>query len=120
MAQHLNEYFPVQAINVSTASSDPERFLNLKSQLYWGLRMRFEQNDVAGLTDERTITQLAAMRYRHNARGQVVMESKEEARKRGVRSPDRAEALMLAFTPEFLYPQIVDCWEENRVHISPY
>jgi len=35
-------------------------------------------------------------------RGQVVIESKEEARKRGVRSPDRAEAVMLAFAPAFI------------------
>ena len=59
--------------------------------------MRFEANDLAGITDEKTIAQLASMRYRHNARGQVVIESKEEARKRGVKSPDRAEAVMLAF-----------------------
>jgi hypothetical protein len=64
-----------------------------------GTRMRFERGDLAGLTDEKTIAQLAAMRYQHNARGQVVIESKDDARKRGVRSPDRAEALMLAFAP---------------------
>jgi hypothetical protein len=119
MALHLNESFPVQPINVSESSTDPERFSNLKAELYWGLRMRLEQNAMAGLTDEKMIAQLAAMRYRHNARGQVVMESKEQARKRGVRSPDRAEALMLAFAPEFRYPEMVDCWEENRVRISP-
>jgi hypothetical protein len=61
--------------------------------------MRFEEGDVAGLTDDKTIAQLASIRYQHNARGQVVIESKEEARKRGVRSPDRAEAVMLAFAP---------------------
>ena len=53
--------------------------------------------DIAGLTDELAIAQLASIRYRHNARGQVEIESKDEARKRGVKSPDRAEAIMLAF-----------------------
>ena len=100
MAQHLAEYFRVQAINVGQAATDSERFVNLKAELYWGVRMRFESRDVAGLTDEKTIAQLASIRYQHNARGQVVIESKEEARKRGVRSPDRAEAVMLAFAPE--------------------
>jgi hypothetical protein len=65
--------------------------------LYWGLRLRAQDGDLAGLTDERTIAQLAGIRYSHNSRGQVVIESKEDARKRGVRSPDRAEAVMLAF-----------------------
>jgi hypothetical protein len=55
---------------------------------------------ITELTDDKTIAQLASLRYQHNARGQVVIESKEEARKRGVRSPDRAEAVMLAFAPE--------------------
>src|SRR6266478_4425104 len=100
MAQHLAEYFRVQAINVGQAATDSERFVNLKAELYWGVRMRFESCDVAGLMDEKTIAQLASIRYQHNARGQVVIESKEEARKRGVRSPDRAEAVMLAFAPE--------------------
>ena len=67
-----------------------------KAELYWGLRQRFQAGDVAGLTDERTIGQLAGIRYRHTARGQVEIERKEDARKRGVKSPDRAEAVMLA------------------------
>jgi hypothetical protein len=37
------------------------------------------------------------MRYSHNARGHVEIEGKDEMRKRGVKSPDRAEAVMLAF-----------------------
>jgi len=62
-----------------------------------GLRQRFQAGEVAGLTDERTIGQLAGSRYRHTARGQVEIERKEDARKRGVKSPDRAEGVMLAF-----------------------
>jgi hypothetical protein len=53
--------------------------------------------DLAGLTDDKTIAQLAGIRYSHNSRGQIVIESKDDARKRGVKSPDRAEAIVLAF-----------------------
>ena len=53
--------------------------------------------DVAGLVDETTLSQLATIRYKHNARGQVVIESKDDAKKRGVKSPDRAEAIMRCF-----------------------
>jgi hypothetical protein len=69
----------------------------VKAEFYWGLRMRFEHGTVGGLEDERAIGQLAGIRYKHNARGQIEIESKAEARKRGVKSPDRAEAVMLAF-----------------------
>lgn len=40
------------------------------------------------------------IRYRHSPRGQVVIESKEEMRRRGVKSPDRAESVMLAFAAD--------------------
>jgi phage terminase large subunit len=98
LAKHLQDVgYPVRPVNVAERSSDRERYANLKAEFYWGLRQRFQAGDVAGLTDERTIGQLAGIRYRHTARGQVEIERKEDARKRGVNSPDRAEAVMLAF-----------------------
>ncbi|HXR24425.1 MAG TPA: hypothetical protein VN742_03610, partial [Candidatus Binataceae bacterium] len=89
--------YSVNFVNVGEATVSPDKFANLKAELYWKLRERFEAGEVAGLTDELTISQLASIRYKHNSRGQVVIESKEDARKRGVKSPDRAEALMLAY-----------------------
>lgn len=86
----------VRLINVGEQAHQKARYLNLRAELYWALRQHFQDGDVHGLTDELLYSQLASIRYEHNARGQVVIESKEEARKRGVRSPDRAEALMLA------------------------
>jgi hypothetical protein len=98
LAKHLQDLgYGVRPVNVGERASDRERYANLKAQFYWGLRQRFQAGDVAGLTDERTIGQLAGIRYRHTARGQVEIERKEDARKRGVKSPDRAEAVMLAF-----------------------
>ena len=41
MAQHPAEYFRVQAINVE-GFTDSERFVNLKAELYWGVRMDSE------------------------------------------------------------------------------
>jgi ribosomal protein S27AE len=98
MAQHLKDLgLPVTEINVGEKATDSEKFFNKKAEVYWGFRMRVEAGDVAGLVDERAITQLVGVRYSHNPRGQVVIESKEDARKRGVKSPDRAEAVILAF-----------------------
>jgi phage terminase large subunit len=84
-------------VNVGEASKFPDRFRNLKAELYWALRERFESNGISGLQDELTISQLASIRYEINARGQVEIESKQALRQRGAQSPDRAEALMLAF-----------------------
>lgn len=98
MARHLrDEGFPVRDVNAGERAKNTDRFANVKAEGYWALRMRAESGDLRGLSDETAISQLVGLRYEHNARGQVVIESKEQARKRGVRSPDRAEALMLAF-----------------------
>jgi transposase-like protein len=98
VAQHLKDHdLPITEVNVGERARDPEKFFNKKAEVYWGFRMRAEAGDVAGLTDERAIAQLVGVRYSHNSRGQVVIESKDDARKRGVKSPDRAEAIILAF-----------------------
>jgi ribosomal protein L37AE/L43A len=97
-AKHLSDHkLPVKEINVGKAARDPEKYSNLKAEVYWGFRLRAANGDLAGLTDDRAIAQLAGIRYSHNSRGQIVIESKAEARKRGVKSPDRAEAVILAF-----------------------
>ncbi len=107
MARHIRDWLTATAsretmpsvadVNVGEPPRNKEKYVNQKAELYWGLRQRFEAGDVTGLRDDKTVAQLAAIRYEHNARGQTLIESKEDARKRGVKSPDRAEALMLAF-----------------------
>jgi hypothetical protein len=98
LGKHLEDLdYPVRLVNVGESSSQADRYRNLKAELYWSLRLRFQGGDVAGLRDERAIGQLAGILYRHTSRGQIEIESKPEARKRGVKSPDRAEAVMLAF-----------------------
>ena len=98
MAKHLADLgFPVTQVNVGERAENSEKFFNKKAEIYWGARMRAEAGDMAGLVDERAIAQLVGIRYSHNSRGQVVIESKDDARKRGVKSPDRAEAIILAF-----------------------
>ena len=114
-------FINVNGVNVGAATDFPDRYRNLKAQLYWSLRERFQNGEVSGLDDEVSIAQLASIRYEINPRGQVQIESKEEARKRGVKSPDRAEALMLAFadrTPGILryYQERVEAQAERAKH----
>lgn len=96
---HLNDCgIPVTAVNVgSTEDVDTEKYVNLKAKLYWGLADRVRDGDIGGLDDEQ-IQQLSTIRYEHTPRGQVKIESKEDMVKRGVPSPDEAEAVMLAFS----------------------
>jgi hypothetical protein len=103
-ARHLEDAgLRVRDVNVGespTSDDARERYRNLKAELYWSLRERLRDGELAGLTDRVTIAQLAGIRYEHDSRGRVEIESKEDARKRGVKSPDRAEAVMLCYAPE--------------------
>ena len=76
-----------------------EHFRNLKAQLYWGLRERFRDGLVEGLADDLTYQQLASLQWDEMpGSNRVRIESKEDMQaKRGLPSPDRAEAVMLAY-----------------------
>jgi phage terminase large subunit len=117
---HLRDQrFPVELINVSAAcesrpgarEKDPAaRFVNLKAQYYQEMADAFERREVQGLRDDMTIGQLGGILYEVDSHGRIKIESKESARMRGIPSPDRAEALMLALCKP---PQIFE-WHSIR------
>ena len=87
----------VRGVNVGKPAKDPERYLNLRAEGYWTLRQLFVDGSIRIPPDNDLVGQVAALRYSFNKLNQVVMESKGDMRKRGVPSPDKADALMLAF-----------------------
>jgi hypothetical protein len=48
--------------------------------------------------DEELAAQLGALRWHRDSKGRIVIESKEEMKKRGLPSPDRADAVSMAFS----------------------
>ena len=114
VATHLaDQGYNVYAFNAGSSPLDAEHFVNAKAEAYWSLREWMERGALAGLTDEEMQAQLAGVRYRHTASGRVEIESKEDAKKRGQSSPDRAEALVLAFAR--VVPR-----QQNIVLTAPY
>ena len=102
------EGYPVVDVNVSSRASDSEQFGNLRCELWWNLRERFQAGEIAGPLDDTTMGQLSSIRYTYDSRHtRPVIESKEQAKKRGQRSPDRAEALLLAFA---VLPEAPGVW----------
>jgi hypothetical protein len=95
----------VTGINVGAKSTDPEHFFNLRAELYDALRTRFEQGDIEIPNDADLIAQLAAIRVEFTSRGQLKVESKETMRRRSLPSPDKADALLLAFAPTTTHHQ---------------
>lgn len=90
---------PVVPILVGRPAREPERFLNLRAELYWTLRERAVEGRLALPKDDLLLRQLSEIRYRYDSRGRLKLESKDDLKKRGLASPDRADALALAFAP---------------------
>jgi phage terminase large subunit len=90
---------PVEEMQSGAAARDPERFANTRAEWWWYLRTLFETGEIDIEDDQVLINQLADMRFKVNSRGQILIESKDDMKKRGSGSPDRADALMLTFAP---------------------
>jgi hypothetical protein len=103
-ARHFEDLaYEVIDVNVGDPARDQEKFRNLKAELYWGLRERFEHRRVGGIIYPKMVQQLASIEYFETSSGLTQIESKDDrkAKKRGidVDSLDWAEALILAFAP---------------------
>lgn len=75
-------------------------FENRRAEAWWGMRERLDPatgSKVALPDDDELIGELAAPRWKPTSRGRVLVESKDEIRKRIGRSTDRADAVVMAF-----------------------
>jgi phage terminase large subunit len=120
-ALHLaDQNYPVFGFNAGGAAMDNEHFINAKAEQYFRLRDMMRENYVChaeGTLDEECEAQLSGLEYKETSRGLIQIEPKEEARKRGLPSPDRAEAKMMAFCR--VQPRSVEIDMTDRSGISP-
>jgi hypothetical protein len=81
--------------------SAPDKYFNLRSQLWWECgRLAAEDRawDLSGMENaDNTIAQMLEVRYQHDLKGRVKVEPKDDVRTRLGRSPDNADALLLAY-----------------------
>lgn len=91
----------IHGVNVSERAREPQKFFNLRSQLWWECgRIAAEQRafDLSEMEEgDKTVAQLVEPHYSHDLKGRIKVEPKDEIRKRLGRSPDNADALLLAF-----------------------
>lgn len=94
--QLTEQGFGALDMQAGAKAQDPERFVNSRSEWAWAMRERLESGDIdLDPADEDLAAELGAFKYRYNSRGQIVIESKDEMRKRGLPSPDHADAAIL-------------------------
>jgi hypothetical protein len=89
---------PAAGLKGGTAPIDKERFVNKRAEWFWTLRERFENGEIDIDSDDDVLAaQLGSIKWKLTSRGQIQIESKDDMRKRGLPSPDRADALAFVF-----------------------
>jgi hypothetical protein len=92
---------PVMGVNVGEPPNNRELFQNLKAELWWECRSWLEDPQTV-LKDKQLIDQLRSVKFGFNSNGKIRIESKLDLVKRGVASPDIAEAFLLTLC---IHPQ---------------
>lgn len=103
------------------AAVDSEHYANSRAEWFWALRQRFESGDMdIDPADDELAAQLGSIKYKFTARGQIQIESKDDMKKRGMPSPDKADALMLTAPSVAPIAQVVEDAEHDDYGISAY
>jgi hypothetical protein len=91
---------PARGINVSESPAMGTTYRNLKAELWYKAKSWLEARDCRLPKDELLIAELATVRYSFTSNGKIQIEGKDEIRKRGLASPDKADAFCLTFASD--------------------
>jgi hypothetical protein len=91
---------PARGINVSESPAMGGTYRNLKAELWYKAKAWLEARDCKLAKDEVLISELATVRYTFTSSGKIAIEGKDEIKKRGLPSPDKADAFVLTFASD--------------------
>lgn len=96
----LDEIGEIETIgfNGGKKAQDTDRYRNLRAEAFDKLKDRFADQTISIPRDPELVSQLASLTYSFTSTGQMMLETKEQIRNSGRQSPDKADALTLAFT----------------------
>ena len=87
----------VVAVNGGSVPLDQNRYINKRAEM-WGLTKEWMIDQPCQIPDDDALhADLCGIRYKFDSKTRLVMEKKEEMKKRGIRSPDCADALCVTF-----------------------
>ncbi len=91
-------YDMVEGVNVARSANDKEKFRNLRAELWHDMRDWLCGEMPVEIPDsDELLGDLTSLGYKFDSSGRLLIESKDDLRKRGMKSPDTADALALTF-----------------------
>ena len=88
---------PARGVNVAESPAMSDRYMRLRDELWFKCREWFEARDCSMPDQEELVNELTALRFKILSSGKFKAEGKDEMKKRGLRSPDLADSLVLTF-----------------------
>lgn len=86
--------WPIRRINAQSRANRPEDFYNWSAESWFDGRAAMEKHAFILPIDEQLRMQLTSRKVKGSSTGKLQLESKADMRKRGIASPDRADAVL--------------------------
>lgn len=88
-------------------SSQPEKFMNLRAEMNWNLRMLIQSGTFRLPKDDKFVAEASPITYKVLSSGKIQIESKDDLLERGFASPDHVDAAVMTCTdPEQYVPRV--------------
>ena len=91
---------PVRGVNVAESPSMGETYNNLRTELWFKTKAWLEDRGCKLPQDDELLADLTGIRYSFTSSGKMAAESKDQMRRRGLRSPDLADAVCLTMASD--------------------
>jgi hypothetical protein len=91
---------PVRGINVGESPAMGNTYMNLRAELWFKTKGWLEDRSCKLPDDDQLLAELTSIRYAFTPGGKMKAESKDDMRKRGLKSPDLADALCLTMASD--------------------
>jgi phage terminase large subunit len=89
--------WPINRFNFGAKAGDDMRYVNRSAEIWTNLGKMVARREAVLIRDEGLISQLTSRKTSLDSRGRLKLESKEDMRVRGLKSPDRADAVVAVF-----------------------
>lgn len=109
--QRLNrlEIVPVNFGSRPPADGSDEHYQDITTYMWATLRALMEKKEISIENDEELVAQLSVRKYSVVSTGKIAVESKNAMKSRGIKSPDRADAVVLScFSLNKIYNSFLD------------
>ena len=91
---------PVRGVNVAESPSMGGTYNNLRTELWFRTKAWLEDRSCKLPNDDELLADLTGIRYSFTSSGKMAAESKDQMRRRGLRSPDLADAICLTMASD--------------------